>query len=114
MQCIILLRICGLGVLDDGGLGKTSLGVYGRPQRDREGNSANHNRALWWRHVHPSTINDAAQYLLEERRTGRRRAILTITDNVGQGTISDVHVTRDLWEANAVLMDLLQNADRRI
>ena len=52
-------------------------------------------------------IDDAARSLLQERRTGRRRAILIITDNVGQRTISDMHVVRDLWEADAVLMGLI-------
>ncbi len=52
-------------------------------------------------------IDDAALYLREERRMGRRRAVLIITDNVGERTISETHVVRDLWEADAVLMGLI-------
>lgn len=52
-------------------------------------------------------IDDAAQYLFGERRTGRRRAILIVTDNVGQRTIKEDRVVQDLWEADAVLMGLV-------
>jgi hypothetical protein len=52
-------------------------------------------------------IDDAAQYLFGERRTGRRRAILIVTDNVGQRTIREARVVQDLWEADAVLMGLV-------
>jgi VWFA-related protein len=52
-------------------------------------------------------IDDAAKNLLGERRTGHRRAILIITDNVGRRTMSEQRVVRDLWEADAVLMGLV-------
>jgi len=52
-------------------------------------------------------IDDAAQYLLKERRTRRRRAIVIVTDNVGSRTISEKRVVRDLWEADAVLSGLI-------
>ncbi len=52
-------------------------------------------------------IDDTAQNLMNEQKTGRRRAILIVTDNVGRRTISEQRVVRDLWEADAVLMGLV-------
>lgn len=57
-------------------------------------------------YIHRS-IDDAAQYFLRQPRTGRRRAILIVTDNVGARTMSEDRVVRDLWEADAVLTGLV-------
>jgi hypothetical protein len=54
-------------------------------------------------------VDDAAHYFSQEPRTGRRRAILIITDNIGTRTISEAHVVNDLWEADAVLSGLIFN-----
>lgn len=54
-----------------------------------------------------SAIFHGAQDLLSERRTGRRRAILVITDNFGQRTKKESTVVRELWEADALLSGLI-------
>ena len=54
-----------------------------------------------------SAVFHAADNLLAERRTGRRRAILVITDNYGQRTKKESTVVRELWEADALLSGLI-------
>lgn len=51
--------------------------------------------------------DNAALKLLEEKRGDRRRAILFITDNEGQRTMSEGTVVEHLWEADAVVCGLL-------
>lgn len=52
-------------------------------------------------------VDDAALRFLHEKRTGRRRAVLVITDDVGMRTRREESVVRDFWEADALLSGLL-------
>lgn len=52
-------------------------------------------------------VDDAALRLKRERRTERRRAVLIITDNYGRTTKNDENVSRDFWEADALLSGLI-------
>jgi VWFA-related protein len=54
-----------------------------------------------------SAVSEAARAFLRERRTERRRAILIITDNLGQRTRRESTVVRELWEADALLTALV-------
>ncbi len=54
-----------------------------------------------------SAVSDAAKVIRAEPATGRRRAILVITDNFGQRTRSETSVVRELWEADALLTGLI-------
>jgi VWFA-related protein len=54
-----------------------------------------------------SAVSAAAQALLHEPRTERRRAVLIITDNLGQRTRRESTVVRELWEADALLTALV-------
>ncbi len=54
-----------------------------------------------------TAVSDAAGRLLREPHSGRRRAILVITDNYGQRTRREGTVVRELWEADAVLSVLI-------
>jgi len=51
--------------------------------------------------------DNAALKLLEEKRGDRRRAVLFITDNEGQRTMSEGTVVDHLWEADAVVCGLI-------
>jgi VWFA-related protein len=58
-------------------------------------------------------VDAAGKRLFEEARTtGRRRAILIITDNLGRATMRESRVIEDLWEADATLCGLLVNRGR--
>lgn len=51
-------------------------------------------------------VDEAALLFLKERNhSGRRRAVLIVTDNLGMGR--DSHALRDLWEADAVLSGII-------
>jgi VWFA-related protein len=56
-------------------------------------------------------IFDAAKGFLKEKPSGRRRAVLVITDNQGQRTKRDSTVIHALWEADATASGLLVNSD---
>lgn len=52
-----------------------------------------------------TAVDDAARYFLRQPRTGRRRAVLAITDN--RGSTKNGSALGDLWEADAVLSGLV-------
>lgn len=54
-----------------------------------------------------SALSNAATQFRAETRTGRRRAILVITDNFGQRTRREETLLRELWEADAVVTGLI-------
>jgi len=54
-----------------------------------------------------SAVDDAALRFMKEQRTERRRAVLIITDNMGQRTRREASVVRDFWEADAILSGLI-------
>jgi VWFA-related protein len=54
-----------------------------------------------------SAVDAAAQRFGRERVTQRRRAVLIITDNIGQRTRREISVVRDFWEADALLSGLI-------
>jgi Ca-activated chloride channel family protein len=54
-----------------------------------------------------SAVDDAAMKFTREARTRRRRAVLIITDNLGQRSRRESSVVRDLWEADAILSALI-------
>ena len=50
-------------------------------------------------------IDDGARHFLKEPRTNRRRAILAITDGLGNGRASDA--VENLWKADAVVSGMI-------
>lgn len=54
-----------------------------------------------------SAVSEAARSFLRTKRTERRRAILIVTDNLGQRTRRESTVIRELWEADALLTALV-------
>jgi VWFA-related protein len=54
-----------------------------------------------------SAVSDAAKRFMRERRGERRRAVLIVTDDIGQRTRRESTVVRELWEADAVLTGLI-------
>jgi VWFA-related protein len=52
-------------------------------------------------------VSEAARRFLAEPRSNRRRAVLIITDNIGQRTRREETVVRELWEADALLTGLI-------
>ena len=54
-----------------------------------------------------SAVDDAALRFLHEKRSQRRRAVLIVTDNIGQRTRREESVVRDFWEADALLSGLI-------
>ena len=54
-----------------------------------------------------NAVDDAALNLMHEPRTNRRRAVLIVTDNLGQRTRREKTVVRDFWEADAILSALI-------
>lgn len=54
-----------------------------------------------------SAVDEAAQRLMHQPRTNRRRAVLVITDNYGQRTRREGTVIKDFWEADALLTALI-------
>jgi hypothetical protein len=54
-----------------------------------------------------AAVDDAALRFLHEKKTQRRRAVLIITDNIGQRTRREETVVRDFWEADAILSGLI-------
>jgi VWFA-related protein len=55
-------------------------------------------------------VDEAAKYFLSQPGTERRRAVLAFTDDDGHGFKSQKSVTRDLWEADAILCGLIIGA----
>ena len=58
-----------------------------------------------------ASINAAAKRFLAEPKSGRRRAILVITDNVGMPA-NEAAVVRNLWDADAVVSALVVGGGR--
>jgi VWFA-related protein len=54
-----------------------------------------------------AALDDAARRFWKEPRTGRRRAVLIVTDNDGEATLSELAVVKNFWEADAVLIGLI-------
>jgi len=54
-----------------------------------------------------AAVDDAALRFLHEKKTQRRRAVLIVTDNIGQRTRREETVVRDFWEADAILSGLI-------
>jgi VWFA-related protein len=54
-----------------------------------------------------SAVSEAARTFMRQSRTERRRAILIITDNLGQRTRRESTVVRELWEADSLLTALV-------
>jgi VWFA-related protein len=54
-----------------------------------------------------TAVDDAALRLMRQRRTQRRRAVLIITDNMGQRSRRESTVVRDFWEADTTLSALV-------
>lgn len=54
-----------------------------------------------------TAVDDAALRFQREKRSQRRRAVLIITDNFGTRTRREASVTRDFWEADAILTGLI-------
>jgi VWFA-related protein len=52
-------------------------------------------------------VDEAAKYLQRQPDAQRRRAVLAFTDDEGHGFKSQKSVTRDLWEADAILCGLI-------
>jgi VWFA-related protein len=52
-------------------------------------------------------VDEAAKYFQSQPGTERRRAVLAFTDDDGHGFKSPKSVTRDLWEADAILSGLI-------
>ena len=52
-------------------------------------------------------VDDAAKQFLHQPRTQRRRAVLIVTDNIGNRTRREGPVVRDFWEADALLSGLI-------
>jgi VWFA-related protein len=52
-------------------------------------------------------VDEAALRFMSEKRTQRRRAVLIITDNIGERTRRESSVVRDFWEADAILSGLI-------
>jgi VWFA-related protein len=58
-----------------------------------------------------SAVDDAALKLMHQPRTNRRRAVLIITDNLGQRNRRESTVVRDFWEADAILSALIVRSE---
>ncbi len=58
-----------------------------------------------------SAVDDAALKLMHQPRTNRRRAVLIITDNLGQRNRRESTVVRDFWEADAILSALVVRSE---
>lgn len=54
-----------------------------------------------------TALDEAALAFLRERPSGRRRAVLVLTDDYGTRTRDQMTVVRHLWEADAVVLALL-------
>jgi VWFA-related protein len=58
-----------------------------------------------------SAVSDAARRLMKEPRTARRRAVLIVTDDMGQRTRRESSVVTELWEADALLTGLIVRSE---
>jgi Mg-chelatase subunit ChlD len=54
-----------------------------------------------------NAVDNAARQFMSQPRTQRRRAVLIITDDIGQRTRSTGPIVRDFWEADALLSELI-------
>ena len=54
-----------------------------------------------------SAVSETARAFMRRPRSERRRAVLIITDNLGQRTRRESSVVRELWEADALLTALV-------
>jgi len=54
-----------------------------------------------------AAVDDAAKYFLEQPRERRRRAVLILTDDIGQRSRRASTVVHRLWEADAMLSGLI-------
>jgi Ca-activated chloride channel family protein len=54
-----------------------------------------------------AALDEAAMVFLRQKRNERRRAVLIVTDNMGQRTMKESTVVRDLWEADAIVTGLI-------
>jgi hypothetical protein len=54
-----------------------------------------------------SAISDAALHFRREPRSQRRRAVLIVTDNLGQRSRREVSLVKELWESDAILSGLI-------
>jgi VWFA-related protein len=52
-------------------------------------------------------VSDAAMRFRRESKSQRRRAVLIVTDNMGQRTRRDESVIEELWESDAILSGLI-------
>jgi VWFA-related protein len=52
-------------------------------------------------------VDEAAKYFQRQPEAERRRAVLAFTDDEGHGFKSQKSVTRDLWDADAILCGLI-------
>ena len=52
-------------------------------------------------------VDEAAKYFQSQQGNERRRAVLAFTDDEGHGFKSQKSVTRDLWDADAILSGLI-------
>lgn len=57
-------------------------------------------------------VDDAAQHFVKQPRSGRRRAVLIITDN--QGSWREPRALPDMWEADAVLSGVIVPGSFRV
>jgi len=58
-----------------------------------------------------SAVSDSARRLMDQPRTSRRRAVLVITDDMGQRTRRESTVVTELWEADALLTGLIVRSE---
>lgn len=58
-----------------------------------------------------SAVSTAAQQFMRERRTERRRAVLIVTDDMGQRTRRERSVVTELWEADALVTGLIVRSE---
>jgi VWFA-related protein len=58
-----------------------------------------------------SAVSDTARTLMNQPRTARRRAVLVITDDMGQRTRRESTVVAELWEADALLTGLIVRSE---
>jgi VWFA-related protein len=58
-----------------------------------------------------SAVSDSAKMLMDQPRTARRRAVLVITDDMGQRTRRESTVVTELWEADALLTGLIVRSE---
>jgi VWFA-related protein len=58
-----------------------------------------------------SAVSETARTLMQQPRTSRRRAVLIVTDDMGQRTRRESTVVDELWEADALLTGLIVRSE---